>query len=77
MTQGSLREYAEVMRGSYFGASNKEKGKILDEFTRVTGCHRKPAIRLFRHGNQPNPIIYQIPLFDTTPFMAIILAIRN
>jgi len=30
-----------------------EKGKILDEFTKVIGCHRKAAIRLLRRGNQP------------------------
>jgi hypothetical protein len=29
-----------------------EKGKILDEFTKVIGCHRKAAIRLLRRGNQ-------------------------
>ena len=26
---------------------------MLDEFTQVTGCHRKAAIRLSRRGNQP------------------------
>jgi len=29
-----------------------EKGKILDEFTKVTGYHRKAAIRLLCRGNQ-------------------------
>ena len=53
MTRGSIREYAEAVRGRYFEASKKEKGKILDEFTQVTGCHRKAVIRLFRRGNQP------------------------
>jgi len=31
----------------------REKGKILDKFTNVTGYHRKAAIRLLRQGNQP------------------------
>ena len=53
MTRGSIREYAEAVRGRYFGASKKEKGQILDEFIQVTGRHRKAAIRLFRRGNQP------------------------
>ena len=53
MTRLSILEYAEAVRGRYFGASKEEKGKILDEFTKVTGCHRKAAIRLFCHGNQP------------------------
>jgi hypothetical protein len=52
MTQSSIKEYAEAARERYFLASKKEKGKILDEFTKVTGRHRKAAIRLFRHGNQ-------------------------
>ena len=31
----------------------KEKGKILDEFTKVVGCHRKAAIRLLhRDGSR-------------------------
>ncbi len=38
MTRGSILEYAEAIRGRYFLASKKEKGKILDEFTKVTGC---------------------------------------
>jgi len=53
MTRASIREYAEAVRRRYFLVSKKEKGKILDEFTKVTGCHRKAAIRLFRRGNQP------------------------
>lgn len=53
MTRASTRGYTEVVRGRYFLASKGEKGKILDEFTRVTNCHRKAAIRLFRLSNQP------------------------
>jgi len=52
MTRGSIREYTEAVRGRYLLASKKEKGKILDEFTKVIGCHRKAAIRLLRRGNQ-------------------------
>ena len=52
MTRGSIREYTEAVRGRYFLASKKEKSKILDEFTEVTSCHRKAAIRLFHRGNQ-------------------------
>ena len=53
MTRGSIREYTEAVRGRYLRALKNEKGRILDEFTKVTGCHRKAAIRLFRRGNQP------------------------
>jgi len=53
MTRGSIREYTETVRGRYLGATKKEKGGILDEFTKVIGCHRKAAIRLLRRANQP------------------------
>lgn len=46
MTRSSIQEYAGVMRRRYRGAMKVEKGKILDEFTKVTGLHRKSAIRL-------------------------------
>ena len=48
MTRASIREYVEAVRGRYLRASKIEKGKILDEFTQVVGCHRKAAIRLLR-----------------------------
>jgi len=53
MTRGSIQEYTEAVRGRYHRATKKEKGRILDEFTRVIGCHRKAAIRLLRLRNQP------------------------
>jgi len=54
MTRGSIREYTEAVRGRYLRASKKEKRKIiLDEFTKVTGCHRKATIRLLHRWNQP------------------------
>ena len=52
MTRASIVEYVKAVRGRYFSGSKKEKGKILDEFTKVTGCHRKAAIRLICHSNQ-------------------------
>ena len=48
MTQASIREYTEVMRGRYQRSGKKEKGRIMDEFTQVVGCHRKSAIRLLK-----------------------------
>jgi len=55
MTRASIREYTEAVRGRYLLVSKAEKGKILDEFTKVIGCHRKAAIRLLRRGHQANP----------------------
>ena len=55
MTRGSIREYSEALRGRYLRAGKKEKGRILDEFTQVTGYHRKGAIRVLGRGYQPQP----------------------
>ncbi len=46
MTRRSIMEYAQALRERYFKATREEKGKMLDEFTQVTGLHRKAAIRL-------------------------------
>jgi len=53
MTRSSVKEYVEAIRKRYKRASRNEKGRILDEFTRVTGYHRKGAIRLLRRGTRP------------------------
>ena len=53
MTRGSLREYTEAVRDRYRRASKREKGRRLDEFTEVTGCHRKAAVRMLRRGHRP------------------------
>jgi len=53
MTRASIREYAEAVRGRYLRSPKTEKGKILDEFTKVTGYHRKAAIRLLHQTDKP------------------------
>ncbi len=53
MTRRSILEYVQALRLRYSRASKAEKGKILDEFTQVTGRHRKAAIRLLNRANQP------------------------
>ena len=35
----SIREYTEAVRGQYLGASKMKESRILDEFTKVVGCH--------------------------------------
>ena len=52
MTRRSIVEYIEAIGPRYHSVSKREKGKILDEFTRVTGLHRKAAIRLLNRSNQ-------------------------
>jgi len=46
MTRLARQECAAALRGHYGIATKKEKSGILDEFCRVTGCHRKAAIRI-------------------------------
>jgi len=67
MTRGSIREYTEPVQGRYFRASKKERGRILDDFTNVTGYHRKAAIRLLRHGNLPGQIKSVVVLGNIAP----------
>lgn len=52
MTRRSMHEYAQELRSRYFKAKKEEKGRMLDEFTRVTGLHRKAAIRLLNRRRQ-------------------------
>lgn len=48
MTDGARREYAEALRTRYQQADKRGKGRILDEYCRVTRMHRKAAIRCLR-----------------------------
>jgi hypothetical protein len=48
VTERARREYAEVLRGQYAVADKRQRGRILDEYCRTTGCHRKAAIRRLR-----------------------------
>ena len=42
----SVREYAAALRPRYRFASRRDKSRLLDEFCRATGRHRKVAIRI-------------------------------
>lgn len=52
MTRGSVEEYAAAIRERYRRADRREKGHILEEFTRVTGYHRQAAIRLLGRASR-------------------------
>lgn len=55
MSQRSKREMHAEIQARYLKASKAEKQKILDEFTAVTGYHRKYAIRILKHGYKRRP----------------------
>src|SRR5262249_11170360 len=53
VTEPARREYAAAMRPRYQRATKQERGRILDEYCRITGCHRKAAIRRLRAAARP------------------------
>lgn len=53
MTRHARHEYAEALRGRYGAATKQEKGRILNEYCRTTGGHRKAAIRRFSQHSSP------------------------
>jgi hypothetical protein len=53
VTRRSILEYAQELRPRYRKASKEEKTKMLDEFAKVTGFHRKAAVRLLNRASQP------------------------
>src|SRR5262245_3930369 len=48
VTERGRREYTERVRQRYQLADKRERGRLLDEYCRVTECHRKAAIRRLR-----------------------------
>ncbi len=50
MTRLGRQEYAAAVRERYRAVDKRTKGRLLDEFCRTTGCHRKAAIRLLRQA---------------------------
>jgi len=53
VTERGRREYAAVMRVRYQLADRRARGRLLDEYCRITGCHRKAAIRRLRDTSRP------------------------
>lgn len=48
-------ECLERFRQRYLRAGRVEKGKMLSDFSELTGCHRKHAVRLFRRKESGRP----------------------
>src|SRR5258705_1029659 len=53
VTERGRREYAAVIRARYGQADKRERGRLLTEYCRTTGCHRKAAIRRLRRAPRP------------------------
>jgi hypothetical protein len=68
MSPTSKREYAMIMVKRYKRATQMQKPRILDEFCRVTGCHRKHAIRKLNHfkpNAKPKTKVGRPPLYGS------------
>ena len=46
VSKQARKELVDALHERYGQGSKSERGKILNEFTKVSGCHRKHAIRL-------------------------------
>lgn len=55
MTRLAQQEYAAALRERYRAAGKREKGRLLEECCRMTGCHRKTAIRLLQGSARHRP----------------------
>jgi len=52
MSYRSILEYIHSLAKIYFKASKKDKGKMLDHATQVTGLHRKSLMRLLKNQKE-------------------------
>ena len=70
------QELLATIRDRYLASSKKEKGRILDEFSAVTGHHRKHGIRLLGQsgdaGEKP-PVVKGRRIYDEAVREAVIL----
>jgi hypothetical protein len=66
------RELIEAIAGRYHAATRIEKKKILDEFIKVTGFHRKHAIRaLKRHAGNSSETAPRARIYDEAAVTAL------
>ncbi len=75
MSPRSITEYAIALRPRYFRASKPEKTRLLTEFCRVTGYHRKSALRLLHRPPTPGPRRPGRPRRYTDPIARALLAV--
>ena len=50
ISSNTRRELIGALSKRYRQANRSEKGRILDEFVKLTKCHRKQAIRVLNQG---------------------------
>ena len=55
ITGVTKKELIQVLKKRYKLSYKEEKTRILDEFTAITGYHRKHSVRLLLKGTKPDP----------------------
>jgi len=55
LSMATRRELKQAIGERYRAASRRERRQILDQFTRVTGYHRKHALRVLNRPFVPGP----------------------
>ena len=69
------QEIVATIRERYQQSSKKEKGRILDEFTAITGHHRKHGIRLLgQPGGEARKQVVGRRIYDEAVREAVIMA---
>jgi hypothetical protein len=72
------RELIEAIAGRYHAATRIEKKKILDEFIKVTGFHRKHGIRaLKRHTGMGSESAPRARIYDEAAVTALTISLGN
>ena len=72
LSLATRRELIRAIAERYRSASRADKEKILDEFTEVTGFHRKHAIRaLQQQAKQPTAIQARSRVYDEAVVQAL------
>jgi hypothetical protein len=61
ISMGARREVVSAVVGRYRSAGRREKGRILDELTAVSGWHRKHAVRALRAKPPPLQAAETVP----------------
>jgi hypothetical protein len=51
LSKQSQKDLVVAIKKRYNKAPKKDRTKILDEFVKITGCHRKHAIRLLNSND--------------------------
>lgn len=64
LSMGTRKELTAAIRLRYQEASRADKGRILDEFVKTTGYHRKHALRLMADGKKVRPSTPRRRVYD-------------